>query len=447
MSFDETVPSYVVAAIVVYYALLFALSSLPRRRPADSRRRPCYVILVPARNEEIVISDTIGHLAALRYDGIHRILVLDDASNDGTGEAAHAWANRDPRVRVVDRGADEGGRGKSDVLNHGYRLVDRWTAEGDPWLCGAPADDVVIGVVDADGQLEATCLSKVAPCFDDPDVGTAQVGVRIANAGRSLLARMQDIEFVAFTWLVQIARDRFGSSGLGGNGQFTRLSALRSLGPAPWSTGALTEDLELGLRLVERGWHTRFCQGTYVEQQGLESWRPLLRQRTRWLQGHYQCWRHIPKLVGARRVSWVTRTDLVVYLLLVVTVMLVTANLAVAVLASMHVMHVTDHFLQGIVPDGLPYRVVSLVLSALPLAIFMTAYQLHSPHRFRWYAVPAGAVLFTLYTYVWAYATVRAWARIVTRRTGWVKTPRVAIDAHGQAPDLRAVDANPERCS
>jgi hypothetical protein len=41
--------------------------------------------------------------------------------------------------------------------------------------------------------------------------------------------------------------------------------------------------------------------------------------------------------------------------------------------------------------------------------------------------VPAYALIFTLYTYVWLITTVRALFRIATRRRSWIKTPRVAI--------------------
>jgi cellulose synthase/poly-beta-1,6-N-acetylglucosamine synthase-like glycosyltransferase len=253
--------------------------------------------------------------------------------------------------------------------------------------------------------------------------------VRIANADRSLLARLQDMEFVAFSWLVQVARDHLGSSGLGGNGQFTRLSALESLGTAPWAPKALTEDLDLGLQLIESGWRTRFCHLTSVDQQGLEAWRPLLRQRTRWIQGHYQCWRHIPRLWRRRGIPLAARLDLSLYLLLVVTVMLVSGTLVLGILGSENVLKVQSTFLVGVVPDGVAYRVVSLLLSTLPLAAFMTSYQLHSRNRYRWFEVPAAAALFTLYTYVWTIATFRAWWRIARRKTSWEKTPRVEVGA------------------
>ena len=382
------------------------------------------MLVVPARNEELVLDETLSHIGLLQYSGSYRVVVVNDASQDRTGEIAHRWAAIDPQIRVLDRSPQDGGRGKSDVLNNAYRKVVEWCDGADEWLEGRAMEDVVIGILDADGRLAADCLEIVNRYFCDATVGTTQIGVRIGNADASTLTRMQDMEFVGFSWLVQIARDHLGSSGLGGNGQFTRLSALNSLGDRPWAPDALTEDLDLGLRLVQAGWTTRFCHLTYVEQQGLDKWRPLLRQRTRWIQGHYQCWKHIPMLVRSSKSNVFGRLDLVLYLVLVVTVVLVSGTMLLNLLAIAGVIQISDRFLD-FVPPGLAYRSCSLVLSVLPVVAFMWTYQRHSEHAYRWYEVPFYAVVFTLYTYVWLLATTRAWARIALRRKSWVKTPRV----------------------
>jgi hypothetical protein len=43
----------------------------------------------------------------------------------------------------------------------------------------------------------------------------------------------------------------------------------------------------------------------------------------------------------------------------------------------------------------------------------------------RW-ELPAYCLFFAAYVYIWAIATARAWARMLLRRKGWSKTPRVA---------------------
>lgn len=428
-SFDLTFLSWVIFAVVAYYAALFLLS-LVRRAPKSTERSPLMVVLVPARNEELVLGETLRALSEVVSDTEYRVLVVNDASTDATAEIAEHWAGRDSRIRLSNRTREEAGQGKSEVLNHAYRLICGWLEEGDPWLDGRSIDDVVAVIVDADGQLGPGALDAVAPYFADPRCASVQIGVRIANARTNLLARMQDIEFVGFSWLVQIARDWIGSSGLGGNGQFTRMSALASLGGDPWRRGALTEDLDLGLRLVAIGWRTRFCHLTYVSQQGLEQWRPLLRQRTRWIQGHYQCWRYIGTLATARRAPLAARLDLILYLVLVVTVMLVSFTVVVGLLGTFGVIDVYNGFLTWI-PDGPVQRLFNLFFSLLPLLIFMGTYQRYSAHPFRWHQVPLAGVLFTAYGYVWLWVSLRALTRIAFRRNGWTKTPRVATPAGG----------------
>jgi len=419
-----TAMSYFVFAVVVYYAALFAISKSRPQRPKPGDRHQWFVLVVPARNEELVLDTTLENLTSIDYPRL-AIVVVNDGSTDRTSEIARSWERRDRRIIAIDRPAAIAGRGKSDVLNQAYRVV-REAAKSRSRFRGASPHNIVIGIVDADGGLEPGGLSTVCGYFDAAEVGSVQIGVRIGNATDGLLARMQDMEFVGFSCLVQIARDRFGSSGLGGNGQFTRLSALIGLGDCPWSQNALTEDLDLGLILLQSGWRTRYCRDTFVTQQGLTSWRPLLRQRTRWIQGHYQCWKHLPGLYRSGKARVTARIDLSLYLLLVVTVVVVFAQLVIGVAASLHLLDAQNTFL-AFLGDGSTLRIASLVVGVTPLMVFLFTYQRHASKPLQPWEVPAYGVAFTAYSYIWITATALAWGRIATGRWNWTKTPRVAV--------------------
>jgi len=423
---DLTWVSYFVGGVVIYYAALFALSQFRGGGPdKGGQARPMMVLMVPAHNEEMVIADSLAVLGELDYDR-WLVMVVNDNSTDDTGPILErAAAASGGRVLLVDRTGVETGGGKSGALNFGFGVLLDMVEAGDSRLGGHGPETIVVGIVDADGRLDPDALTKVAPFFSDPKVGTVQIGVRIANADSGLLARMQDMEFVGFSFLVQVARDRFGSSGLGGNGQFSRLTALVGLGRAPWEPTALTEDLDLGLSLVEAGWRTRFCSSTFVAQQALTTWAPLMRQRTRWIQGHYQCWRHIPALVKARGIRVATRIDLILYLVLVTTVMFVGYSLVVGLAGAFAWAATTNGFL-SFLPDG-PYRVATLLFALAPVTAFSITYQRFAKRPLRSWEVPAFALAFSLYSYVWVFATLWAWARIVLRRGSWVKTPRVSV--------------------
>jgi 1,2-diacylglycerol 3-beta-glucosyltransferase len=422
MTVDVTWLGYFMAAVSLYYVLLFVLS-LRRLAPRDPLPgpRPGMALIVPAHNEEAVIRDTLESLTRLDYDP-YVVIVVNDGSTDATGAIAREF-EATGRAHVVDRPAEVAGFGKGAVLNEGYRVLNRLLEERH-LLVARFGGDVVVGVMDADGHLEPDALEEVARLFADPDVAGVQMGVIIGNAREGLIERCQDLEFVGFSHLAQAARDRIGSVGLGGNGQFTRLSALRSLGRPPW-TDCLTEDLDLGLNLTRLGGKIRFCRTTSVTQQGVRTIRAWLRQRTRWAQGHYQCWHHVPKLLAARSVGLPTRLDLSLYLLFVAFVMFVAANLAIAAAGATGWVWVNNEFL-AFLPPGPPRNVTMEVIGLSPVVILLARYQQHSPHPLRWWELPAYGAAFALYVYLWTFASILAWFRLVGGRVGWTKTRRVS---------------------
>ncbi len=423
MVIDVTLLGYFMAVVSIYYVVLFVLSLRVFERAVPTQHPPdvAFAILVPAHDEELVIAETLESLTQLDHEHV-RILVLDDGSTDSTAELARSFTSSG-RVLVVRRPPEIAGRGKGAVLNDGYRILQELLDQRDPFVADLQGRDVVVGVVDADGKLERDALRQVARYFGEPDVGGVQMGVIIGNAADGLIPRCQDLEFVGFSHLAQAARDRIGSVGLGGNGQFTRLEALRSLGRPPW-TDCLTEDLDLGLNLARLGWKIRFCRTTSVTQQGVRTVRAWLRQRTRWAQGHYQCWDHVPKLLTAGNVPLVTRLDLVLYLFFVAFVMFVAANLGIALLGALGLVTIVNNFL-GFLPAGPPRNIAMEVIGLSPVVMLLVRYQQQSPNRLRWWELPAYGAAFAFYVYLWTAASIRAWTRLMRGRAAWAKTTRV----------------------
>ncbi len=395
---DVTWLGYFMALVSVYYVALFLLATRRAAR-SDQREgpRPPMALIVPAHNEELVIAGTLESLLALDYDR-YCVIVVNDGSTDRTSARAHVFESAG-RVLVVDRPPEVAGQGKGAALNEGHRVLNALLDRRDPLVAGFDPDEVVVGVVDADGHLEPKALREIGRLFADPRVGGVQMGVIIGNARDGLISRCQDLEFTGFSHLAQAARDRMGSVGLGGNGQFTRLAALRSLGRSPW-TDCLTEDLDLGLHLRRIGWHIRFCRTTSVTQQGVRTLRAWLRQRTRWAQG------------------------LTLYLLFVTFVMFVAANLAVALGGALGWVVITNDFL-GFLPAGPPRNVTMEVIGLSPVVMLLTRYQQNSPHALRWWELPAYGAAFGFYVYLWTAASTVAWFRLVAGQVGWVKTGRV----------------------
>src|SRR5579863_4420917 len=60
---------------------------------AEPPRWPAVVAVVPARNEADVIQSSIASLLAQDYPGDFRVVLVDDQSDDGTGDLARALNN------------------------------------------------------------------------------------------------------------------------------------------------------------------------------------------------------------------------------------------------------------------------------------------------------------------------------------------------------------------
>ncbi|MFI7596647.1 glycosyltransferase [Actinoplanes sp. NPDC049681] len=264
-------------------------------------------IIVPALNEEVVVANTVNAALSLGGHGgtLARVLVVDDGSDDRTPEVLAAIDH--PRLTVMRRELPEARKGKGEALNAAYRYIAQRTAED-----GVNPDRVVIGIIDGDGQGSPNILLEVSRMMRDPRIGAVQVQVRIRNRHK-LLGAVQDLEFGAIVNACQSLRDTIDTVGLGGNGQFTRLSALLALGDAPWSA-CLVEDLELGLRMHLDGVGIRYTSRASVTQQAVVDLRRLTRQRTRWAQGNLQCARYLRRLARSERIGITALLEMFHYL-------------------------------------------------------------------------------------------------------------------------------------
>ena len=313
-------------AFITYVVMIVVPFSRHRAsRPGDARSLAWH-FFVPALNEEQVIGQhrgpAAGHLPAAH------VWVIDDDSDDHTGAIVAHRAAFDPMVHVVTRRFPDARTGKGHALNDAYRTLSDWLP------LSADRVRTIIGVIDADGRPAANCLDVIAggDLFGDPVVGSVQIQVRmmnrddprpfpqrgrLVNALGQALVRLQDLEFRVPISAIQCARRFTKSVGLGGNGQFSRLSALDTLADTngePWK-GALLEDYELSLHLMMTGHRNEYTPDTYVDQEGLPDIFRLVRQRTRWGQGTMQCGLYLRQLWASPHVGPLAALEATYYLL------------------------------------------------------------------------------------------------------------------------------------
>jgi cellulose synthase/poly-beta-1,6-N-acetylglucosamine synthase-like glycosyltransferase len=404
----------VVIVSLAYFASLFVLSRRQRPSVLPAPVDLLMAFVIPCLNEDRVLGGTLDNLVPLlRGDDI--VLVIDDGSDDRTPDIVREYPS--DRVHLLRRELPNARQGKGEALNHAVEHLRNSELIG-----FRRHQEVVIAVFDADGRLAPEAISAISGYFRDPHLGAVQIGVEMRNAKSNLLARLQDMEFTVFTEIFQRARQLIGSVGLGGNGQFVRLAALDSLGKAPW-TDCLTEDLDLGIRLLLRGWRNSYCPTVCVDQQAVTELSRWIKQRTRWFQGHLQCWRLIPAILRSSLRAR-SASDIVWYLILPVAVLLIpvavlplTVALVLAFIAA-------------------PDQVIGLMLAqhGMPLLLaYLLCFGQAYPYAYVYWLrgrMPLGKAIllahaFEVYSHLWLIAGWKAMFRVLRRKRGWDKTARV----------------------
>lgn len=393
----------------------------------ETQRQDGLYFIVPCLDEELVIGETVRRL--LTQPGC-TVVVVDDGCTDETALRAQLAAEErgEPeRLLILTRRGEESRQGKGAALNAAYPLVLRHVRER-----GLATDGVIVAVMDADGRLSPGSIGSALALFSDPRVGGVQLVVRIRDR-RKLIGQFQDIEFWMISALSQFARSISGTVSLGGNGQFTRLNALEGLDGEPWSR-SLTEDLDLGLRLIAKGWRITTPVNGYVDQQPVDTLPRLLRQRTRWYQGHMDSIRRLPELWHSTRVNEVAILEVTSYLLVPWLIVLPWSILQQWIFYQIFASSGQGVFATGL--GGLPWQVTYAVLwyllSFAPNLFIGFIYARRTRAVTLRRALVLGHLMIA-WNYIGYVAAWRALFRIVLRRDDWTKTSR-SQEEHVGAP-------------
>lgn len=262
---------FIPSAIMVFLAVV----SLKEQDPVEEWEIPPFVtLIVPAHNEEHTIAETATSLASIDYyyngEVNFELIVCNDGSEDRTGEELAKLKEKFPHLRIITRVPPRSGKGKGFVLNDALEI-----SKGE-----------IVAVFDADARVDPDFLNIIVPYLNDPEVQGVQSRIKMYNKDENWLTYMQHVELAGFGNIVR-AKDILGKAGfLGGNGQLVKKDAI--YGGGGWDGFAITEDLNLSVKLMIEGNAIRYCGETWVYQEAVPTWRQLFRQRARWAIGNFE---------------------------------------------------------------------------------------------------------------------------------------------------------------
>ena len=255
-----------VYSLYMYCAMKYQKRKLRKNPPIfNYDYHPFVSILIPCHNEHEVIKETALNVLNLDYNDFE-IILIDDRSEDDTPQIIEQLAKEHKKIQALIRPQDAI-PGKSAVLNDAMKI-----AKGEAIL-----------VFDADAKVKPDFLSKMIVKLEPADVGAVQAQKVIINAKQNFLTRCQYNEYILDTHL-QTGRDAVrGAVELRGNGELIKRQAIVSIDG--WNEETITDDLDMSTRLHIKGWDIRFCKDVQVFEEGVITFKSLIRQRRRWVEG------------------------------------------------------------------------------------------------------------------------------------------------------------------
>ena len=234
------------------------------------------VVLIPAHNEEASIEAAIESVQSQA----DRVYVVADNCTDRTVELARATG-----ATVLE--TEDNDAKKAGALNQALARL----------MPGLDDDDFVL-LMDADGTLDAGFVDAARTKFEaDPKLGGVS-GTFRGDTGGGFVGTCQRNEYARYARDVRRLKGR--ALVLTGTATAFRVSTLRDVlrarhdgrlphgGGQVYDTNVLTEDNELTLALLHRGWKILAPRDCTLTTEVMETWGDLAKQRLRWKRGAFE---------------------------------------------------------------------------------------------------------------------------------------------------------------
>jgi cellulose synthase/poly-beta-1,6-N-acetylglucosamine synthase-like glycosyltransferase/peptidoglycan/xylan/chitin deacetylase (PgdA/CDA1 family) len=261
----------VVGAVRLVVIIMLATYQRYHRRTSAAPYSPSVTIIVPAYNEERVISATIRSLLNQEYAGELDVVVVDDGSPDDTYGVVMREFGDDLRLAAYRKSNG----GKASALNFGI----------------ARARGEIIVCLDADTQFTPTTVARLVAPLSDPKVGAVAGNAKVGNR-HNMVTRWQALEYVTSQNLERRAFAVLNAITIvpGAVGAW-RKSYVQAVGG--FSDDTLAEDQDLTWALGEEGVRVTYADDAIAYTEAPDTLKALIRQRFRWSFGTLQSvWKH-----------------------------------------------------------------------------------------------------------------------------------------------------------
>ncbi len=250
---------------VRWHRLLTRLPPIPDYAPMVS-------LQVPAYNEPIeVVQKTLNSLAQLNYSN-YEVLIVDNNT-----PAEETWRPLEeiclelgPKFHCLH--LDRWPGYKSGALNFAVTQTD-------------PQAEI-IGIIDADYEVDPDFLLELVPAFANPQVAFVQTPQDYTDTDRDLFSKSTYHGYKYFFEVSMPSRNERNAIIFAGTMGLIRKSVLEEIGG--WDEWCITEDAEASLRILKLGYQSMYINRAFGSGLMPFNFEGLKKQRFRWCFGGIQ---------------------------------------------------------------------------------------------------------------------------------------------------------------
>jgi len=266
---------YLVILLLVIYLLIAGLYQVilavayfmvKDTKISSSNNLNRFAILVPAHNEELLISKMCESLIGIKYPtNCFDIFIVSDNSTDKTEEICAAYP-----VIVLSR---------HDTLKAGKGYALEWALV----RISLNNYDAVL-IVDADTTVKPDILTELNVLLNRGEQAI-QCYIEIPNRNESWFTQLISLSRTINDLFYHYSKYKLSLSAyLMGTGMCFKASLLEN---KKWNAFSLSEDWEYFARLIEDGYRIGFAANAVVYQQESSSLKQATSQRLRWASGRF----------------------------------------------------------------------------------------------------------------------------------------------------------------
>ncbi|HMD81893.1 MAG TPA: glycosyltransferase, partial [Anaerolineales bacterium] len=233
---------------------------------------PMVSLQVPAYNEPIeVVEKTLNSLAGLNYPSLEVLVVDNNTPLQETWRPLEEICRKlGPNFHCLH--LDQWPGYKSGALNFAVTQTD-------------PRAEI-IGIIDADYEVDPDFLMELVPAFADPEVAFVQTPQDYTDSKGDVFSESTYRGYKYFFEVSMPSRNERNAIIFAGTMGLIRKSVLEEIGG--WDEWCITEDAEASLRILKKGYQSLYINRAFGSGMMPINFEGLKKQRFRWCFGGIQ---------------------------------------------------------------------------------------------------------------------------------------------------------------